>query len=179
MPNVALPSTPLPQQRARVVIDTTDGPMLVAVRYDPSFIPPGGAPSTTQSGELCTTPCVADLPVGKYRLFLSATGGTDPSMGDTDDVKLAEPGVYVYRRAPGRYDTPSPTAQIGPVTLVVLSSVALVAGFVILGADSENQAAGGALIGGGIAGSIGGWIWSYEASRAEKQDGRSTFFRMQ
>jgi hypothetical protein len=170
MPNVRLPSTPPAERYARVIIDTTDGPMLVTARYDPSFVPPGGPPTTTQSGELCTTPCFADLPVGKYRFYLSAAAGTDPSAGDTDDVTLAEPGVYVYRRAPGRYDTPSPTDQIGPAGVIIVSTVAI-------GGDDANQAAGGALVIGGIAGNIAGGVWAYEASRAVKQDGRATLFR--
>jgi hypothetical protein len=177
MPNVRLPSTPPAERYARVIIDTTDGPMLVTARYDPSFVPPGGPPTTTQSGELCTTPCFADLPVGKYRFYLSAAAGTDPSAGDTDDVTLAEPGVYVYRRAPGRYDTPSPTDQIGPAGVIIVSTVAMIFGLTLLGGDDANQAAGGALVIGGIAGNIAGGVWAYEASRAVKQDGRATLFR--
>jgi len=179
MPNVNLPPTPPAERYARVVIDTTDGPMLISAKYDPSFVPPGGPPATTQSGELCTTPCYADLPVGKYRFYMSAAAGTDPSSGDTDDVRLAEPGVYVYRRAPGRYDTPSPVDQIGPGAVILVSTVAFIIGASLLGGDDRNGTAGAALMLGGLAGGVAGGVWSYEESRAVKQDGRATFFRIE
>jgi hypothetical protein len=85
--------------------------------------------------------------------------------------------VYVYRRAPGRYDTPSPTDQIGPAGVVIVSTVAMIFGLTLLAGDDANQAAGGALVIGGIAGNIAGGVWAYEASRAVKQDGRTTLFR--
>ena len=124
MPNIAVPSAPAAPRHGRVVLDTTDGPMNVAAKYDPTFVPPGGPPETTRSGELCRTPCVVDLPVGKYRLYFSATESTNAAAGDTDDIHVKEE-LQVYRRAPGLYDTPSPTDQILPVTILVLSAIAI------------------------------------------------------
>ncbi len=174
MPNVAMPASPVPVGHGRVVLDVVDGPMRVVAKYDPSFVPPGGTPPTARSGELCTTPCVVDLPKGRYRLFLSATGGTDPGTGDVDDLVLDE-GTYVYRRAPGRYQTPSLYDSVAPAALMIVSVTAIVVGGALL-SDSEGRVAGGALLGGGIAGTIGAGIWGYDASRAEAQDGATTFF---
>ena len=174
MPNVSMPSNPVPEGHARVVLDVVDGPMRVAAKYDPSFVPPGAAAPTARSGELCTTPCVVDLPKGRYRLFLSATGGTDPGTGDVDDVVLGD-GTYVYRRAPGRYQTPSIYDGIAPAAVLLASITGIAVGAALL-ADDDSRVIGGVLIGGGVAGTIGGGIWGYDASRAESQDGATTFF---
>jgi hypothetical protein len=158
------------------VLDTTDGPMRVAAKYDPTFVPPGGVPDTTRSGELCTTPCVVDLPIGKYRLFFSATAATDPGAGDSDDLQVQE-GLQVYRRAPGRYQTPTPADGVLPIVLVSASAVALVVGGTLSATKEQNRTPGLILMGVGIAGVIGGGIWAYDANRATQQDGASVVFQ--
>lgn len=173
-PNVPIPAVPVPAGHGRVVLDVVDGPMRVVAKYDPSFVPPGSTPQTARSGELCTTPCVVDLPKGRYRLFMSATGGMDPGTGDVDDLVLEE-GTFVYRRASGRYKTPSIYDGIAPAALMLVSITAMTVGGVML-SDSEGRVLGGVLLGAGIAGTIGSGIWGYDASRAETQDGATTFF---
>jgi hypothetical protein len=177
MPNVAMPASTVPVQHGRVVLDVVDGPMRVAAKYDPSFIPPGGAPETARSGELCTTPCVVDLPSGRYRLYLSATAATDPGTGDVDDLVLGE-GTYVYRRAPGRYQTPSIYNQIAPGALIVLGLTGMVVGAALLSSE-DTAVPGGLVFGGGVAAGVGGGIWGYDATRAETQDGATTFWKVQ
>jgi hypothetical protein len=125
-----------------------------------------------RSGELCRTPCVVDLPYGRYRLFLSGIGAP---RGDSDDVEIAE-GLNVYRRAPGSYETPTISNQIGPAAIVALGIVLATAG-VVASAMEDSHVAGPAMIGGGIALGIGGGIWTYNASRATRQDGATTFWR--
>jgi hypothetical protein len=173
-PTVPMPASAVPAGHGRVVLDAVDGPMRVVAKYDPSFVPPGGSAPATRSGELCVTPCVVDLPKGRYRLFMSATGGTDSATGDVDDLVLDE-GTYVYRRAPGRYKTPSIYDGIAPAALMVVSITAMTIGGVML-SDADGRVVGGVLVGGGIAGTIGSGIWGYDASRAETQDGATTFF---
>lgn len=177
VPPVPLPPQPIPPGNGRLVIDATDGPMRVAATYDPTFSPPGGQAQTARSGELCTTPCVVDLPKGKYRLFFSATQATDAAAGDADDVRVDE-GVQIYRRAPGRYQTPSPTDEILPAVALGASLVAIVAGGGISATNQNNRTGGALLLGVGIAGTIGSSIWIYDTSRATQQDGAGTFFRV-
>jgi hypothetical protein len=174
MPRVVMPSAALQPRHGRVVLDASDGPMRVAAKYDPSFVPPGGPVEQGRSGELCVTPCVVDLPVGRYRLFFSAAGGTDPAAGDTDDFMVVE-GTQVYRRAPGRYNSPSPMDAVGPAAVVLLACAALAAG-AALSAQEDSRAAGAALMVGGAVGGTFGGIWAYNASRATQQDGASITF---
>jgi len=176
MPRVQLPNTPLAPNRGRVVLDTTRGPMRVTAKYDPSFVPPGGSGEKGVSGELCVTPCVVDLPVGRYRLFFSGIQGSESSFGDSDDLVVNE-GTTIYRRAPGRYRTPSPVDQWGPAALGVVGTVAVILGAVA--SRDGNGAAPTALIGGGAAAMIGSGIWAYDRSRATQQDGASTVWRLE
>ena len=176
-PRVALPATPPAPRYGRVVLEATDGPMRIAAKYDPSFVPPGGATEQGKSGELCVTPCVVDLPVGKYRLFLSATEAVDASSGDTDDLIVGE-GVQIYRRAPGRYRTPQPIDAVGPAAVVILSIAAFTAGSVLV-AKEDTRAPGVGLIVGGAVGGILGSFWGYNAGRATQQDGATTAWQVQ
>jgi hypothetical protein len=177
MPNVAMPASQVPVHHGRVVLDVVDGPMRVDAKYDPSFVPPGGAPETARSGELCTTPCVVDLPRGRYRLYLSATAATDAGTGDVDDLVLGD-GTYVYRRAPGRYKTPSIYNQIAPGALIVLGLTGMVIGSALL-SNEDTAVPGGLVLGAGVAATVGGGIWGYDATRAETQDGATTFWKVQ
>lgn len=179
-PVVPMPAEPVPAGHARVVLDTVDQPMRVTAQAEVGFVPPGGRPDTSESGPLCVTPCVADLPAARYRLYFSSLDADDPSTGDTDDLELS-PGYYVYRRAPGRYETPSPSAQVLPVIVVTLGMTALVLGSVALShhySYSQGSAAGGyGLLALGLGGTIGGGIWWYDSSRAIRQEGATSFWR--
>ncbi len=150
--------------------------MRVAAKFDPSFIPPGGATERGRSGELCVTPCVVDLPVGKYRLFLSATEAVDAASGDTDDLIVGE-GMQVYRRAPGRYKTPSPIDALGPAAVLAVSLAALTIGGALLARHDSRAPGAGLVIGGGVGGVLG-CLWAYNASRATQQDGATTVWQI-
>jgi hypothetical protein len=176
MPAVNLPNTPLAPNRGRVVIDTTSGPMRVTAKYDPSFTPPGGSTEQGRTGELCITPCVVDLPFGKYRLFFSPIENSGTALGDTDDLIVGE-GLTVYRRAPGQYRTPSPMDQLGPAALVIAGSVAVTVG-ALMAAQRENSGTGTVLLIGGVVALGGGGVWAYDSSRATQQDGASTAWRV-
>jgi hypothetical protein len=176
MPRVTLPATPLAPRHGRVVLEATDGPMRVVAKYDPSFVPPGGVTEQGRSGELCVTPCVVDLPVGKYRLFLSATEAVDAASGDTDDLVVSE-GLQVYRRAPGRYETPTPIDHVGPAAVLIASVTAITVGSVLL-AKEDTRAPGVGLVIGGVVGGALGSFWGYNASRATQQDGATTAFQV-
>ena len=178
MPRVALPNTPIPANRGRVVIDTTVGPMRVSAKFDPTFTPPGGSTEKGLSGELCVTPCVVDLPVGKYRLFFSAVDYSEQSLGDRDDLVVAE-GLTVYRRAPGRYRTPSPVDQVGPAAVFVAGSLAFTLGTLSAERENSDRTADAALLLIGSAVMIGGGLWAYDRSRATQQDGASTVWLVQ
>ena len=175
MPRVALPATAPAPRYGRVVLEATDGPMRVAAKYDPSFVPPGGPIEQGRSGELCTTPCVVDLPVGKYRLFLSATEAVEASAGDTDDLIVGE-GVQIYRRAPGLYRTPNPIDAVGPAAVCIVAVAALAAGTALMARDSTRGPGVGLFLGGAVGGVLGGF-WAYKASRATQQDGATTAWR--
>lgn len=115
--------------------------------------------------------------MGRYRLFFSATGDFESSLGDSDDLIVNE-GLTIYRRAPGRYRTPSPVDQLGPAALVVAGLVAITAG-ALLASHEDDKGAAAALIGGGAAVAIGGGVWGYDRSRATQQDGASTVWQVQ
>ncbi len=173
VPSVALPQSAPPAGHGRVIVDTTDGPMRVTAEYDPSFVPPGSQPAVTRTGELCTTPCVADLPVGRYRLFFMATQGE--SRGDSDDLQVAQ-GLTFYRRAPGTYTAPSINNEIAPGAIIVLGTVLLVAG-TFMSTSRDPGTNGLVVLGAGFAATTAGGIWFYNASRAVQQQGATTIWR--
>lgn len=175
MPGVALPPTPPPAGHGRLVLDTVDGPMQVTAQSDPTFRPPDAAGVPLRSGELCRTPCAADLPYGRYRLFLTGVG---TERGDSDDVTVAE-GLNVYRRAPGTYTTPTITNQIAPMIVTVLGAALFGAGIypLALSKDSSGRTAGVVMMGAGLALGVGGGLWLYDTKRAVQQDGATTTWR--
>lgn len=178
LPSIALPDGPLPPDHGRVVLDATDGPMRVVAEYDPKFSPPGAPRIEGRTGELCTTPCVADLPAGRYRLYLSSVDGE--ARGDTDDL-VVQSGLMAYRRAPGRYTTPTISNGIAPAALLLASTFAVIGGAMLLSqsdGDTGTSAGGFVLVGAGIGGAIGGGIWAYDASRAEQQEGSTTTWQV-
>jgi hypothetical protein len=153
--------------------------MRVAAKYDPSFTPPGGPTQLGRSGELCVTPCVVDLPVGKYRLFFSPVENSDSTLGDTDDL-VVEEGLTVYRRVPGRYRAPSQLDQLGPAAVIVAGTVAVTVAALLAvrsKADGQDSGPSGLLLIGGLAALGGGGFWAYDSSRATQQDGASSTWR--
>ena len=180
MPAVALPSTPPAPGAARVVLDTLDGPMRVSVQSDTTFVPPGSSRPPSRVGDLCVTPCVADIPAGRYTLFLAPTAAN--ARGDTDDAIFGE-GLNVYRRAPGKYETPSLGGLVLPGIVMVAGWVLATFGMVLAiaanGPNADtNRAVGGIMLGTGVAAGIGGIIWMYESNRATQQDGATTAWRV-
>jgi hypothetical protein len=176
MPAVALPPTPLAPGQARVVFEGIDGPMRLSVQSDPTFVPPGADRAPSRVGELCVTPCVADLPAGRYRLFLAPTGSV--SSGDTDDITVS-PGLTVYRRAPGKYETPSFANAIPPALLLTVSLVLTVWAPLIAAASNDSGTRTGwlAVAGLAVAGDIGGGFWLYDSRRAIQQQGATTLWQ--
>jgi hypothetical protein len=175
IPQVRFPSNALAPGQARVVLHTTDGPMRVEARADLEFVPPGGNAPSTRFGELCVTPCVVDLPPGKYKLYMTSANGSYEH-GDVDVVDLQE-GVNYYVRAPGKFEPPR-WIHVLP-TLVLLAGVtsfAVGAGFAS-SHDGGAQVAGVALMGAGVAVSIGGGFYLYDESRGSTQLGATTYWR--
>lgn len=151
----------------------TDGRLRVTARGDTAFVPPGTNVPPTRTGELCVTPCVADLPYGNYRLFMSSADGSY-SQTDTDDLSVRE-GVTYHVRAPGKYEPPTwlpvlPTVVLAVATVAVLGGAALAS----KKDDKDSQTTGFIMIGAGVGIGIGGGILYYDASRAKRQDGATT-----
>jgi hypothetical protein len=152
--------------------------MRVTAQADHTFVPPGGGVTPTRTGELCmSTPCVVDLPAGRYRLFLSSADGSF-SHGDTDDLVVTE-GVIYYSRAPGHHEPPT-WFPVLP-TVVIVGAAALIAGGAVLATDreekGESRTAGFVLLGAGAVLGIWGGIEMYDASRAKQQEGATTIWR--
>ena len=167
-----MPPNPPAAGLTRVVLDTTDGPMRVEARGDLEFVPPGGNLRPTRFGELCVTPCVVDLPAGKYKLYLTPAGGTYEH-GDVDIMSLRE-GINYYVRAPGKFDPPQ-WIHVLP-SLVLLSGITIFvvgAGFAT-SHDSGAQAIGWAFMAGGVGVTTAGGIYLYDASRGSTQEGATT-----
>jgi hypothetical protein len=172
IPPVAMPQTPPPAGRGRVVLFTTDGPMRVQARADLDFVPPGDQPPDTRMGDLCTTPCVADLPPGKYKLYLTSAEG-DYSHGDVDvlDVKA---GTNYYLRAPGKFESPRWIHVLPSLVVITGVTLALVGAGLTVSEDSGARAAGIGMMGGGVAITIAGGIYLYDESRGSTQEGATT-----
>jgi hypothetical protein len=172
-PAVAVPDAPVAPGFGRVVLHGTDGPMRVAVRADESFIPPGMSVPPNRSGDLCVTPCVADLPAGRYKLFLVSADGAVPG-GDVDNIEVRQGGTNYYVRAPGRSE-PRTWLPVLPTVMYIAGSIAMLGGLIMLSAEDEsNQAIGGVLLAGGAITIVGGGIVYYDASRGTQQEGATT-----
>lgn len=169
MPVVTFPAQPAGPGEGRLVVDSVDGPMHVRAQNLERF--EGAAPGPVPAGTLCTTPCVADLPLGRYRLHLSGLVG-DPAHDDVVEVEVRE-GVNVIRRAPGKHATADDLPAL-PLVLLVSGSVGILAGSAFIG--NGDGTAGGILLGGGAALTIGGAVtWP----RGEmQQNGASTYWNV-
>jgi hypothetical protein len=172
-PPVALPPAPPPEGLSRVVLHTTDGPMKITGKADTEFVPPGSNVPATRSGDLCTTPCVVDLPAGNYRLYLASADGTY-SRGDVDDIVVHPDATNYYVRAPGRYE-PAQWLHVIPSVLIIAGSILVVGGLALTRSENDSdQTTGLALMGGGFALTITGGILAYDESRGSVQEGKST-----
>jgi len=176
MPSVAWPQYPLQVGYGRVVLHGTDGPMHVVAQADTSFVPPGQSVPPTRSGGLCpSTPCVADLPVGRYKLFLTSADGSF-THGDVDELTVTD-GVTYYVRAPGRYQAPE-WLRVYPIVLLTAAAALVVTGTVFaVEKDGTERAAGFAVLGGGVVIGVWGGIELYDASRAKQQEGATTVWK--
>lgn len=176
IPPVSMPAEMPKTGYGRIVLHGTDGPMRVVVQADTSFIPPGGSVPPTRTGELCpSTPCAADLPVGRYKLFLTSADGSF-THGDTDELIVTE-GVTYYVRSPGRYEAPH-WIHAYPA-LLLAGAVALVVGGSILASEpgNTNQGIGIATMIGGAGLGVWGGIELYDESRAKQQNGATTVWK--
>jgi hypothetical protein len=171
-PPVAVPPGPVAGGFGRVVLHGTDGSMNITARADETFIPPGMSVPPTRSGELCTTPCIVDLPVGRYKLYLVSADGSVPG-GDVDSIEVRE-GLTYYVRAPGRSE-PRTWVPALPVMITIAGAAALIGGAALLSADDDSTRTGGVLLlaAGGVA-VVGGSIVYYDASRGTQQQGATT-----
>jgi hypothetical protein len=170
-PPVSLPAAPPANDRARVVIFTTDGPMRVVAEAAPQF--QARAAEQPRSGELCVSPCVVDVPPGRYRLFLENVnlGAGGATGGDVDDLQLP-PGLTYYLRAPGHFEHPTwiPWAPfLVGVTGIIVASIGLG-----LAATGEHETPGLVVLGAGLGLAIGGSVYAYDAQRGSIQQGATT-----
>jgi len=126
----------------------------------------------TRTGELCTTPCVVDLPRGTYKLYLVGAP-TESNFGDTDTLSVRE-GVNYWVRAPGKYEPPT-WIPVVPSLLVALGVSAVLTGAYVASKDDDtSKAAGLGLAGAGVGISIVGGLMVYDAGRGARQDGATT-----
>jgi hypothetical protein len=170
-PPVALPASPPASDRARVVIFTTDGPMRVVAEAEPQF--QARATEQPRSGELCVSPCVVDVPPGRYKLFLESVGdGTSGATGGDVDELHVPPGLTYYLRAPGRFEHPTwiPWSPfLVGLTGLVVTSIGLG-----LAAGSQHETSGLVVMGAGLGLVIGGSVYAYDAQRGSIQQGATT-----
>lgn len=172
-PAISVPREPIAAGSGRVVLGTTDTPMKITAQADTTFVPPGATIAPTRSGDLCTTPCIVDLPLGRYKLYMRGAGAAT-AHGDVDEL-LVQPGVNYYVRAPGRFEPPE-WIPIVP-TLLVIAGAGLFAGGAVLAATEDrvsSQVLGGTLMLGGVSLSVVGGVMSYNKSRATIQEGATS-----
>lgn len=171
-PAVPLPPTPPPQGYGRVVLASTDAALGITARADTTFVPPGHPVPPNRTGDLCTTPCAADLPIGRYKLYMTSADGSY-SQGDTDVLDVRD-GTTYYLRAPGKFESPT-WIPVLPTVLVTLATLSVLGGIGLAASDDDSQRTTGAiLIGGGIAVGVAGGILYYDASRGAIQEGATT-----
>jgi hypothetical protein len=170
-PPVALPSSPPENNRGRVVLFTTDGPMRVVAEAPKQFAATGAEPP--RSGELCVSPCVVDIPPGHYKLYLEGVQPGGPT-GDVDDLQV-NPGLNYYLRAPGKFDQPT-WIPWGPTLIAIAGGLVATSG-VLWAASSANGGSatpGLVVFGAGLGILIGAGVYTYDAQRGTIQQGATT-----
>jgi hypothetical protein len=133
---VTLPPTPVPDGYGRVILNGSDGPMKITARADTTFVPPGHPVPPNRTGDLCTTPCIADLPVGRYELYMTSADGSY-AHGDTDMLDVTE-GVTHYERAPGKFVQPKWIPVLPTLVVAVGVAAALGGGALLTGKDDSH-----------------------------------------
>lgn len=171
-PPVALPATAPAPGNERVVIHTVDGPMRVVAEAARRFDAPAG--ERPRSGELCVSPCVVDVPPGRYRLYLSSVNDAGAS-GDVDDLQV-KPGLTYYLRAPGRFQHPT-WKPWGAIMVAIAGGLIATGGiaWTAAAASADSSALPGLVVlGAGVGLLIGGGIYTYDAQRGSLQEGATT-----
>jgi hypothetical protein len=167
VPPVALPPAPPKPGLGRVVLWSTDGQMSVVAQGAQAF----QATQAAKSGELCVTPCVADMPPGNYTLYLQGLGPN--ASGDVDQLMVSDRLTY-YLRAPGHFEHPT-WIPAGPTIVSTLGVVLATVGLALLGGQSSGTRTSGIfLVGIGAAVGIGGGVLIYDAQRGKIQKGATT-----
>jgi hypothetical protein len=172
VPAVSMPNTPIAAGQGRVVLSTTDEPMKISARADTNFVPPGATVAPSQSGDLCSSPCVVDLPLGRYKLYMTAANANS-TRGDVDEL-LVNRGVNYYVRAPGKFEPPEwlPTM---PTVLIITGAILIGSGAVLAAEDgSSSKVLGGSIMVGGLGLEIAGGVLSYNKRRGTIQQGATT-----
>lgn len=184
-PPIPMPTTPPAPGMVRTVVHSTDGPTTVSARAEEHFDVPSNKFSFRRQNPLCVTPCVVDLPIGKYQLTFETPAGERLSQ-DTDTVEL-KPGVNYLVRAPGKnYPSQAPVAPAWVLGAGITSFV--VANFLFLGyphLEDENtkKTLGNVSLGLnliGLTGAISGAIWYHQEKyrlQGATQKGASTVWQ--
>ncbi len=145
--------------------------MRIEARGDLEFAPSTNA-RASRFGELCTTPCVVDLPPGKYKLYLNSASSAS-NAGDVDVINVHE-GMNYYVRAPGKFDPPQ-WLHVWPSVLATAGLITFTVGAAFaFSHNSGEQTAGIGLMAGGVAVTTAGGILIYDASRGSTQTGATT-----
>ncbi|MEZ4224243.1 MAG: hypothetical protein R3B13_25055 [Polyangiaceae bacterium] len=171
-PNVPLPNAPLPDHYGRVVLASTDDSLKITARSDTTFVPPGHPVPPNRTGELCSTPCVTDLPIGRYKLYMNSADGSYEH-GDTDMLDVRE-GLTYYVRAPGKFEEPQ-WIPVLPTVLTIVGVAALAGGLALATAeDKSGQTPGLIMAGAGVGIAVVGGVMLYDAQRGALQKGATT-----
>lgn len=173
---------PVPEGAGRLYVDVVDGPTPVrSVERSSLRLQIGGGTLLAhrrRTEQLCVTPCLVDLPYGRYELAFPSRGS---GRLETDEINVG-PSPMVYRRALGLHDPPGAGHALGIVS-TVFGAIAMVIGTVFLpvglGTDSDSMArAGGITLGvGGALVALG--IVGVALSPTVSQRGAAVYFPAQ
>ncbi len=166
---------PVSRGEGRVLFGTTDGAMRVSVKKERDLGQEGGSQPRVQ-GYVCTTPCVADLPLGTYRVYLSPGEGSDLESGDSDTLTVKR-GTWVYLRAPGQFNRVTVGETYLSAVVVVGAALTVLPGGGLL--ITGPRAVGGAVVAASVAGTIASGIWAHRLSRGTIQPGATTYFPLE
>lgn len=147
-PQVSLEPGEPQQGEGRVTIDVVDGPADVGlVRAQSTGVAWSTYSTAVSFGEnvmpVCTSPCVANLPYGNYRIKTSVL--SDSSIGDSAGVLVVGQNPSVWRRAPTI--TKSRPGLYWGGFIMVTTGLAL--GPMLLGFGAADYGATGGLLGTG------------------------------
>ena len=173
---------PIAEGRGRVVVDVEDGPTEVLTVERQRWILGGGNHTlsfrTTSTEVLCMSPCIVDLPFGRYALGFRSRGPSPRLEVTGVDVG---PVPTVFRHALGSYQSAGAGKPLGIVG-IVLGGMSFITGVVLLpvglGTDGDGVAlAGGVtLAAGGLLTTLG--IVAIAISPSIRQPGASIQFAL-